>query len=731
MHSGPPHHSGPPRPYSYPSGPPRPPFAQAAPDEAASFAPTIVVNAACIGLVVISLLLFLLMARLLIATVGTTSGLVAVGHGLAGIAALSGAIGVRSGRLSLAVVGLLSCPLAGVASLFALLTGSIAGIAGGAASFITLVLVVISLGDVSRMGAARRALRRGLATEVAPPSGPLSADLPRVRPRRWPVVVVLLAIVVLGGGGAAFGVRYAARAEREKEVTAFRALEECLLGGGAGPDVAPSLAYRRMEIRLAVAPPSTNPWPARCATHAHALHEAKRRAGTDKEARDAAFFAEHLGRLLADPRDGSVYKAVDDLWAAAAQEGYASSGTIGTSAEAGPSPPPWLDIDALGRVTPFSKPRMSLKLLRSDRIPAPALHVLVDGSRQLRSGRLCTLDGVTFRCQALASPLDETELSLSGGSEETAAPLLFANGGQAGIFRPSGEVLAELASYGGYARADGSTAIVGYDRRASKFVALRAENGAAPKRTLFPLKGVTDDRHVALLDDNLVWATSAGVSVARLLRSGEVLGAATELGGAERLGFVESMEGCRSSDAFFVLVHGSRGSALAIDTGDRWSPLVPVGGGTFDCSGKEVLMLDQEVRLGGTGAISLERCTAAGCTTENVDLDEVFQQNVELLPKVAPLAVPLDGKLLLVWRAGLRGGVRMRLAPVDHIAATEDVIVFDDRIQNGRVSERSNLLELRGWSRQGRAIVFLGTTSGVWPLVIDTSGKVTPIDTVP
>ncbi|MBX3206903.1 MAG: hypothetical protein KF764_17665 [Labilithrix sp.] len=738
MHHGPPRHHGPPQhPYGspqHPYGAPQHPYGPAPhghlpeQDEAAGFAPTLLVNVACIALVVVAVLMFVLMARLLLATRGTTGGLVAIGHGVLGLLALAGAIGVRSGRLALAIVGIVSCPLAAVASAFALLTGSIAGLAGGALSFVTLVVSVIALRDVARMGAAREALRAGVVTsaELGPPSGPLSGDLPRVKPRRWPVLVALLGIVVVGAGGAAAWLRFAAGAEREKELAAFRSLEECLLGGSPAAGVPPSVAYRRMELTLVVAPPSQNPWPARCATHAHALHESKRRSGAAADdVKDAAFFAERLGRVLTDPRGASVYKAVDELWAEATKEGYVAGG-----GEAGAAAPAWLDVDALAGVAPFSKTRLALASLRTDRVSGPTFRLLVDGARQRGEGRLCTLDGLTFRCAPLPSPLDETSLSLLGGAEPGAAPLLFAGGGQAGIFRPTGELLAEMPTYGAVARADGSIGIAGYDRRASKFVLVRAERGAAPARTPFPLEGVTDDRQVALLDDNLVWATSAGaLSVARLLPSGAPLGPSVELGAVGTLGALESLEGCRTRDAFFVLAYGAMGSAVAIDSGDRWSALVPAGDGAFGCSGKEAFLLDQRVRAGGTGAISLERCTAAGCQRQGIDLDEVFEHNVELLPKIAPLALPLDGKLLLVWRAGQRGGLRMRLAPIEQIASTEDVVLFDDRIQGGQVAERSTLLEIRGWSREGRAVILVATTSGVWALGIAGDGKVTPIET--
>ena len=158
-----------------------------------------------------------------------------------GLLALGGAVGVRSGRVPLAVVGLAVCPLAALASIFALLTGSIAGLAGIVVSIATPILIAISLRDVARMGSLRKAVLSDAPPrlEDAPPSGPIS-DLPRMKARRWPVVVALLAVVVVGSGGAAFGIRFAASAERAKEASAFRSLEACLLGRAPSEGVPPA-----------------------------------------------------------------------------------------------------------------------------------------------------------------------------------------------------------------------------------------------------------------------------------------------------------------------------------------------------------------------------------------------------------------------------------------------------------------------------------------------------------
>ena len=371
-------------------------------DETAGFAPTTLVHAASGTVVVMGLITLVLMARLLLATRGSLSTLLAVGHGAVAIACFLAAAGARSGRLAGSIVGMLACPAAALGSAFALMTGSIGGVFGGVIALLALVLLLLSLGDVARMGQARRAMRAGAAGAMPMPfpsyDGPPSSDLPRLKPRRWPIVLALVVLVVLGGGGVAIGLRTMARDEHAKEVTAFQSLETCLLGGKPPADVPPSLAYRRMELAaLGGAPVLTNPWPARCSTHAHALAEARRRAGaTDKSKEDVAFFAERVGQVVGDARRVSeVYDAIDALWRQTAKDGYASLPN-----EAGAASPTWLDADALAAAAPLSRSRVSLAAFRTDRVPGTTLHLLADGVAGRGDGTLL-FDGRIGRVAAV------------------------------------------------------------------------------------------------------------------------------------------------------------------------------------------------------------------------------------------------------------------------------------------------------------------------------------------
>jgi hypothetical protein len=90
-------------------------------------------------------------------------------------------------------------------------------------------------------------------------------------------------------------------------------------------------------------------------------------------------------------------------------------------------------------------------------------------------------------------------------------------------------------------------------------------------------------------------------------------------------------------------------------------------------------------------------------------------------------AADVGGKLLLVWRAGTVGGLRMRLAPQEHIEEPADAVVYDDLTANGETSPTSTLLGWELLARGDYALVVIATTSGVHVLRIDAAGKVTPL----
>jgi hypothetical protein len=72
-------------------------------------------------------------------------------------------------------------------------------------------------------------------------------------------------------------------------------------------------------------------------------------------------------------------------------------------------------------------------------------------------------------------------------------------------------------------------------------------------------------------------------------------------------------------------------------------------------------------------------------------------------------------------------GARPKQAPAEAISRAPDVILYDDLIKDGHVQPLSTLFDLELFSREGFAVLLLGTVTGVHALRIEANGKVTPL----
>jgi hypothetical protein len=109
---------------------------------------------------ILAFMMLLLAVRLMLAVVATPAAMaLEAGHVVLGVACLVVAWGVRRGHVSLLFVGFAICPLAAIASVFALLTGSIGGLFAGALALASFALLALSYGAVGRIGRAHKAMR--------------------------------------------------------------------------------------------------------------------------------------------------------------------------------------------------------------------------------------------------------------------------------------------------------------------------------------------------------------------------------------------------------------------------------------------------------------------------------------------------------------------------------------------------------------------------------------------
>ncbi|MFT3772349.1 MAG: hypothetical protein QM820_43700 [Minicystis sp.] len=188
---------------------------------------------------------------------------------------------------------------------------------------------------------------------------------------------------------------------------------------------------------------------------------------------------------------------------------------------------------------------------------------------------------------------------------------------------------------------------------------------------------------------------------------------------------------CKSDEALAVRVRGQRSDAVAFYAGGRWSVPVkaPTHGGSFTCHGLEAVATTVDHTPNSDKdfpVITQAKCNTSGCTTTKVEMRQMLAGMGEIAPTDATSSVAADvgGKLMLVWNAGLAGGLRMRFAPADKFKETEDVVITDGRDEKTTVS---SIAQIRVLSTNNYAVLLLSTTSGVKALKVDSSGKVTPM----
>jgi hypothetical protein len=594
---------------------------------------------------------------------------------------------------------------------------------------------------------------------LPPPSDDIEALVAAQKKRRNAVLVVAaVGVAVLGAGLYAISAQQERKAD-ERVGHAFGGLTRCLLGGPPAEGESPGVRFRRAQLTAMTlsdqerAEGGASAWPGGCAVFAFQLDEGLRDAGRAKGDKDLAHAAAALGKLLKEPNAFMIDLGapVETVWSLARLENVSPGPAVEAPAAPGRAEP--FDADALGRTTPLAHKAFSFKSVFTEPHPGLALHVLVDDTGA-DAPFLCTLQRTPARavCAPLPAAITATKqgLRLLGTADEGSAPLIFAGErGSEGIWRAdTGELVTRFYAYGGYAAADGFSAVLGWKEKEKELVADRKLKGAPtteakldpPFRTGNPyysaqmlwdqvmLRGVTSDNRRRL------FALS-------LNRSGAVLGEPVDVGELPEPGLIDGgldepphITGCRTADEMVVRVKGSDNDFMSFRLGGKWTaPVSPeFTGGTLGCSKTSATVTRVEPAPAENSwktTIRQAHCSSAGCQTHVVRMDQLLHKRFEFAPREGHLdAVDLDGKLLVVWAAGERGGVRMRLARADAISAAPDVVLYDDLLRDGQVQGLSTLLDLKLFSREGFALLMLSTTTGVHALRIEEDGKVTQLE---
>lgn len=68
----------------------------------------------------------------------------------------------------------------------------------------------------------------------------------------------------------------------------------------------------------------------------------------------------------------------------------------------------------------------------------------------------------------------------------------------------------------------------------------------------------------------------------------------------------------------------------------------------------------------------------------------------------------------------------MRMAKPELFEKEKDVVLFDDLITEGKVTDLSSILGFRLYSREDYAVLLMSNVAGLYAFRIETNGKVSP-----
>ena len=581
--------------------------------------------------------------------------------------------------------------------------------------------------------------------EPAPPPPDSSPDFAaqRKRQRRMLLAIGVVAVVVVGGGIAVAGA-VAHHNEVQATNAAVGNLQGCLFRQPLAQGETASVRFRRLQLGTVGAvthPPPDKAWPSVCSQPARVVLDIVKGGGSSeadiKAISDLATQLDAQGSVLADlsgPIDAAAAIAL-------------RLAPFAAPASSDPLPPKALfTVDDLRSVAPLSKDGTSLGSTFTEDNPGLSLPVLIDDKDMPEAPLLCTFreSAATASCRSLKGLRTAAQqgLRLLGTSEESVDPLVFAGRrGSEGVYSAkTGQSIDALYSYGGYARADGSFAILGWDEKAAKLVLSRQQGGDPAQRLrLVPdfhvgnyfygsqllwdqilVRGVTKSNERRLFVLPVDGTSAKGFAPADV---GELSEPGLIGGGEEEIAHIT---GCRTRDLVVVRVRGTRDDFLTFRIGGHFSAPVPVPPqGLLGCYGSSASLVFVHSQR-----IEHDACTSAGCTETRLsrkDIDRDWPYGDRDASDESRLAaVDLAGNLLVVWAAGERGGVRMRIAKPGLFAGAQDAVLLDDLVAGGKVGGESTLLGFRLFAREKFAVLLLSTVAGLHALRIDPDGSVKP-----
>jgi hypothetical protein len=336
-------------------------------------------------------------------------------------------------------------------------------------------------------------------------------------------------------------------------------------------------------------------------------------------------------------------------------------------------------------------------------------------------------------------------LRLLGTSDPDAPNLVFAGKrGSEGVFVIGAEAPVDrMYSYGGYSSREGVISVLGWDEAARGMVLTQKTAALAAVRT--PLKpnfrvGNFFYGSQLLWDQVLVRGITPDderrLFVLPLSQKDKHSFELVDIGELPEPGLIRPGEeqqphltGCRTEKATVIRVRGNSSDFLTFRINGRFSePVEASASGVLGCYGTTATIVQVRHGSGGSTRLYHDTCTSAGCVRAVLGGEALDGSSSDLRPREPSdvAAVDLEGKLLAVWLAGERGGLRMRIGEPDKFAHAPDVVVLDDHIFEHKTCRDGTILGFRLYSRERFAMLLLSTMAGVHAFRIDPDGGIKP-----
>ena len=587
----------------------------------------------------------------------------------------------------------------------------------------------------------------------------------RASRRRLAVVAVVLVVLGASVAGALFVLQ--ARAKKAVKV-AYGRFAMCTVGQPLGANEKASLRVRAAQL-VAMSTPKEQrmsdvgkeAWPTRCSPLTQAFAATVRDNDGNAELVAAT---EKLGKALATETAFStdLGPLVDDVFAKA--KASSLDGERETDVTAPPTVAKAATLAMLPREARLVSPQTTLAGVHASPFTDTTLRFIVDEKDSPVGPVSCAIapGEKEISCARIPAPAAQASpaLRMWGTTNDKAHALAFAGDrGKSGIFDAvTGARIVDKLEYGAYGAtslADGALAyLVWNEKPPSTNIAIVGKDSKS-KSTKVVDRSESGNPYYS---SAIFWEWIAYKQVRKgadgirlVVRSLEnraqdgasLIGPPVDIGRIDEVGHIEGgteedphLTACRNGTTMVLRAKGRNDTFLYFKR-DTWSAAIAAHGqhGVLTCGDNTATITKTwGDRVGAQrfrGGAVVTECTVSGCKEHIVDIDKVLGSNDDLTPREKKdlRAIDVGGKLLVVWSAGDRGGVRMRVSAPKQLATAPETILLDDHIRDDTFRDESTLVGLELLPFGKNAVLLLGTIEGVYAFLVDAEGKLSALPT--